>query len=182
MHEILRQAVHLLFGIAAAAVILFLKRQIALYLFVLTLFAGFVILDVFSRGYSPPLLAPIMDELERRKTVPAKGGLAFVMSALVCFVFFPPDIAAVAVLALGVHDSASTLFGVRYGRTRVYNNKSLEGTAFGIIVTAALLLVFLTPVLAAVTAAVTGIVELLSPIDDNLIIPITVCLLLALLL
>lgn len=181
MKEILRQFSHLAFGVAAAAAILILDRQLSLYLFSLVLFVGFVILDIFSRGYSPPVLGTIMKWVERSGDIPAKGALAYVVSIVICLVFFPTVFVAVAVLALGVYDSVSTVIGVRYGRNRIYKNKTLEGTGVAIIVTTLVLLLLIVPLFAVIITAATAVIELFSPIDDNLSIPIVLCLLLVVL-
>jgi len=47
-------------------------------------------------------------------------------------------------------------------------------------VTAACLLLFISPLYACITAVTAGIVELFSPIDDNLLIPLVVCIVLSL--
>jgi dolichol kinase len=85
-----------------------------------------------------------------------------------------------ALVALSVLDSVTTLAGLRFGRHRIYNGKSWEGTLSGIAVTVLSLLPFLTTPGALAVSAVAGIIELISPVDDNLLIPVGVCLLLAL--
>jgi len=178
MNEIYRQGIHLMYGLVGAAVILYADRQLALYFLVAVLFAGFIVLEIFIRGYSPPVLSPVMDELDRRGSIPAKGGIAFVVSGLFCFVFFPPEYAAVGLVALGVHDSVSTLVGIRFGRIRIFKKKTLAGALSGIAATAIVLLLLLAPLPAIIVAVTAGIVEMFSPIDDNLTIPVAVCLLL----
>ena len=74
------------------------------------------------------------------------------------------------------------LAGVRFGRTRIYNHKSLEGTLAGVAVTAAALCLLIPPLAALVTVAVTAVAELVSPVDDNLVIPVVACLALTVLL
>jgi phytol kinase len=178
MNEIYRQSIHLIYGLTGAAVILYADRQLALYLFTAVLFIGFIVLEIFIRGYSPPVLTPVMDEVDRKGSIPAKGGLAFIMSGLFCLVFFPPVFAAAALIALGVHDSVSTLVGIRFGKIHIYKKKTLAGAVSGIAATVVVLLLLLEPFTAVVVAFVAGIVEMFSPIDDNLTIPVAVCLLL----
>ena len=73
----------------------------------------------------------------------------------------------------------TTIVGVRFGRTRIWNGKSWEGTLAGIIITILVLLPFLTLPGAVAIAVVAGLIELLSPVDDNLVIPVAVCVALA---
>jgi len=83
-------------------------------------------------------------------------------------------------VALAVLDSVTTLVGIRYGRHRIYNGKSWEGTLSGIAVTFLALCPFLTLTGALTASVIAGIIELFSPVDDNLVIPVGVCILLAL--
>ncbi len=67
---------------------------------------------------------------------------------------------------------SARLWGLHFGRHRIFNGKSWEGTAGGIIAACIPLVVLLPPPLtAAVAAVVAGIAELVSPIEDNLVIP-----------
>jgi dolichol kinase len=83
-----------------------------------------------------------------------------------------------AVLALAVMDGVATLVGIRYGMHRIYNGKSLEGTGAGIGAATLVLLLLLPPSYALSAAVLAGVVELVAPLDDNLLIPPCVCLLL----
>jgi dolichol kinase len=85
-----------------------------------------------------------------------------------------------ALVSLAVLDSVTTLVGVRFGRHRIYNGKSWEGTLSGIAVTVLALLPFLSLPGALAASVIAGIIELFSPVDDNLVIPVGVCLLLVL--
>lgn len=108
-------------------------------------------------------------------------------SALLILAFaFDPMTCALAVLALGYGDPAAAWVGRRWGRTRLYNARSLEGTLTFATVTfaGALLLLKLAhpeltlPVrfLIAGVAGISGaIAELFSGrVDDNFTIPVVV--------
>jgi phytol kinase len=102
------------------------------------------------------------------------------VSALACTIIFPANVVVPALVVLSVLDSVTTLAGLRYGRHRIFNGKSWEGTLAGIAAAIPALLLFLT-VPGSVAAAVTaGLIELFSPVDDNLLIPVGVCILLTL--
>ena len=78
----------------------------------------------------------------------------------------------------------ATLVGIHVGHHKIWKSKSLEGTLAGMGTTVVALLV-LTPLsvpLAFAAAITAGVVELLSPVDDNLTIPLSVCIILTLLL
>jgi phytol kinase len=178
MNEILRKLTHLGFGLIIAAFILAAPHEVAVVSLTLAIFCGFVLSDALSRGYMLPLISPLMSLLERKDAVPGKGALFFSLGALFCLVVFETRIVFLAIVVLSVLDSVSTIFGMRFGKTRIYNHKSLEGSLMGIIAAVVALLPFLTPGLALLVAGVAGIVELLAPVDDNLLIPVAVCLLL----
>jgi dolichol kinase len=117
---------------------------------------------------------------DRCDPLPGKGAFFFAASALACIILFPAALVVPALVALSVLDSITTLVGVRFGRHRIYNGKSWEGTLSGIAVTVLALVPFLSLPGACIAAVVTGIIELFSPVDDNLVIPVGVCLLLTL--
>lgn len=178
MNEDGRQLVHLGFGVGIALAIAFLGRDYAIMGLALGLFGGFVLIDLVDRGYRVPVATPLVENLERKGKLPGYGAVCFVLTALFCLVFFPVDHVVAGVLTLAVLDSVSTMAGLHFGRHHICNGKSLEGTAGGILA-AFIPLVFLLPPLAAAMAAVAaGIAELVSPIEDNLVIPPVVCLLL----
>jgi dolichol kinase len=81
-------------------------------------------------------------------------------------------------VTLAVLDGVATIAGTRFGRTRFYNGKSAEGTVAGIFVTFLVLLLFMSVHGALIVAVIAGIIELFSPVDDNLVIPVSICILL----
>ena len=84
---------------------------------------------------------------------------------------------AAAAIAFGVLDATSTLAGLRFGRRRLWNGKSLEGALAALAVTAPLLFFFLAP-LSAIAIAITGVLmELVLPVNDNLVVPFLLALL-----
>jgi dolichol kinase len=182
MNESLRQVVHLVFGLGIAGFVLLFDRDLALAVLMLALFVGFILSDAVSRGYTIPVVSGIIASLERRDAAPGKGALFFALGALFCLVFFGKEVAFAGLVVLSLLDSVTTLAGVRFGRTRIYNQKSLEGTLAGIAVTAIVLCLLVPPVAALVTAAAAGLAELVSPVDDNLVIPVVACLALTVLL
>lgn len=183
MHEVLRKVVHLLAGLAIAMAIPLVEKQLVLWAFVIAIFIGCILSDAISRGYNLPLISRVVLLLEREDVMPGKGTLYFAIGVFFVLVFFPLDVVIPAIICLAVLDGVATLVGIRYGRHRLWNSKSLEGTLAGIAATVAVLLVItpLSPVPAAAAALTAGVVELLSPVDDNLTIPLCVCIVLSVL-
>jgi len=179
MKELIRQLVHLIFGLAVAGMVLVLGQAVSTAILAGGLFIGIVMVDLILRGCRLPLFSRLVKEFDRSDSIPGRGALYFAVSALACVILFPVTISVPALVTLAVLDSVTTIVGVRFGRTRIYNGKSWEGTLAGIIVTILVLLPFLTLPGAVVVAIVAGVIELLSPVDDNLVIPVAVCVVLA---
>lgn len=180
MREIVRQAIHLCFGVGIAAFVCFVDHAIVIAVLAGGLLIGVVLVDLILRGYHVPVISPLVQYGDRCDPLPGKGAFFFAVSALACIILFPVFVVVPALVALSVLDSVSTLAGTRFGRHRIHNGKSWEGTLSGIAVTVLALLPFLTLPGAFIAAIVTGIIELFSPVDDNLVIPVGVCILLTL--
>jgi dolichol kinase len=180
MREIVRQLIHLCFGLGIAAMVLFVDHAVVLAVMAGGLLIGVVLVDLILRGHRIPVLSPLVQYGDRSDPLPGKGAFFFAVSALACIILFPVSLVVPALVALAVLDSVTTLAGVQFGRHRIYNGKSWEGTLSGIVVTVLVLLPFLTLPGAMAASVVAGIIELFSPVDDNLVIPVGVCILLAL--
>ena len=180
MHETLRKLIHLVFGLGIAAMVLTVDRMLAIQILVAGLFCGIILVELILKGYHVPLFSRLVATLDRSDPLPGRGAFYFAVSALTCVVIFPVEIAVPAIVTISVLDCVTTLVGVRFGRTRIYNGKSLEGTLAGIAVTAVALLPFLSLPGTIVVAATAGVIELLSPVDDNLVVPVGTCILLSL--
>jgi len=180
MKELIRQLVHLLFGLAVAGMVLLAGQPAAAAILAGGLFIGIVMVDLILRGHRLPLFFWLVKEFDRSDRIPGRGALYFAVSALACVILFPVTIAVPALVTLAVLDSVTTIVGVRFGRHRIYNGKSWEGTLAGIVITVLALLPFLALPGAVAIAIVAGVIELLSPVDDNLVIPVAVCVVLAL--
>ncbi len=172
MREYLRKSIHLIFGLAIAALMASLERQVLLTGLSIAILVGFIISDMAAKGYRMYFISPMLDLVDRNEILPGKGALFFVLSALVVLVLFPTRIAFLAVLALALVDGVATIAGRAWGRTRIYRGKTLEGSLGGIVVAILVFLFFITPLQAVLLALFAGVVELLSPVDDNLVIPI----------
>lgn len=178
MKETWRQAVHLLAGTAIAVSVLVFPQEVAVPFYAAGLLVGSVVTDAVERGLRLPLVSPLLDLLEREDAGPGRGAFYFVVATLGCLVLFDPFQAAIGVFVLALLDSVSTVAGRRLGRHRIFNGKSIEGFLVGALVTAGVLVVVLPPLTAIVAAIAAGVVELVSPVDDNLVIPPAVCLVL----
>lgn len=174
MDEYGRQAVHLIFGTAIAAVLLVPDPRMAPMIYASGLLGGLVCLEAHLKGWYVPVIAELVSAFERDGAFPGKGSFYFVASALFCSIVFRPDVAFVAVLSLAILDAVATVAGIRFGRHRIVNGRTLEGSLSGFAVLYAVLLTFTGPVAALTASAVAAVAELISPIDDNLVVPLVV--------
>ena len=179
MRELLRQVIHLVFGLGIAALVLVLDRNLAIAVLSCGLLIGVVLIDLILRGSTLPGVSWLLRYLDRSDPLPGKGAFFFVISALACVTLFPAPIVVPALVTLAVLDSVSTLVGKRYGQHRIYNGKSWEGTLSGFVIGCIVLLPFLPLPGILVAAATAAILELFSPVDDNLVIPYGVCIVLS---
>ena len=180
MQDLFRKLIHLLFGLLIAGMVWAAGKTNATAILAGGLFIGLVLVDLTLRGYRLPLFSVLLAHFDRNDHLPGKGALMFAGSALACVILFPVAIAVPAIVTLAVLDSVTAIAGQSLGRHRIFNGKSFEGTAAGIIVTAIILLAFVSPAGALACAVLAGIIELVSPVDDNLVIPVAVAVLLAL--
>jgi phytol kinase len=178
MRELIRQLIHLCFGLGIAALVFTLDRTAVIAVLAGGLLIGVVLVDCILRGYAVPFLSRLVHYGDRSDPLPGKGAFFFAVSALACTVLFPANVVVPALVVLSVLDSVTTLAGIRYGRHRIFNGKSWEGTFAGIAASIPALLLFLTVPGAVAAAVTTGLIELFSPVDDNLLIPLGVCALL----
>lgn len=181
MREFFRKLVHIIFGLGIAALIWFTPESTALPLLMTGTFAGIMFRDALVRGYRIPLISDLIDNLERENVRPGKGALYFALSSLFCLVLFPKEVVVPAIITLSVLDGAATLVGYYYGRHPVVGNKTAEGSLAGVTAAVFFLLPFVPPFQAVVVSVIAGLTELLSPVDDNLTIPVVVCIALTLL-
>ncbi len=178
--EFWRKTVHMAFGLLITLLIWSVPRQTAIMVLGAGLLVGLWLIDLVMRGYNIPVISDLVDHLERPDAYPGMGAFFFVFSSLVTLILFPSEITAIGVLVLSVLDGMATLLGLKYGKTRIIHNKTMEGTGGAIFITFVILLFLMNPVQSAVIACIAGIVELASPIDDNLLIPPVIAVLLTL--
>ncbi len=181
MNEYLRKISHLLFGLLIAGVIGIFPKNEALAIIAVSLSVGLILIDLCIKEYRIPVIYELILTMERDGAFPGKGALFFVCTSLCILVIFSSLIAAISVGVLAILDCFATIVGIRYGTHKIYNNKSLEGFLGGFIIATISLAIFISPILALVIAFIAGISELLSPVDDNLIIPWVVAILITIL-
>ena len=151
-----------------------------------------------ARRYSPRFNRILFDSVFGAITRPREryetpSGIWYVVGLLGAVLLASQTHAQVAVIALAVGDPAASIVGKRWGRWKLYKDRSVIGTSAFIgttVIVATLFMVFvkgLAPTTALQIALIAGIagaaIELTSTdrLDDNLLIPIGVAAVLTLL-
>ncbi len=178
MRELARKLIHIIFGLAITGMVLVLDHNSALAVLAGGLFTGMILIDLVLRGCTLPVITSALNYADRCDPLPGRGALFFAVSALTCIILFPTILVVPALVSLAVLDGVAAIAGKRFGRTRIGNGKSGEGTAAGIFVTFLCLLLFISVHGALIVAVIAGIIEMFSPVDDNLVIPVSICVLL----
>ncbi len=114
----------------------------------------------------------IYSKFERKESFPMKGAIMFYFGAFLTLLIFPEQIAAAGITVLAIGDSTSTLIGKKFGRHRIFENKTLEGSLAFFVSAAAVLLFFVSPERAVFAAFVGAFAEAFGKIDDNLSVPL----------
>jgi phytol kinase len=180
MREFYRKTFHIGFGLAIAALIFLTPWIVALEVLMLGTLIGLIFTDAILQGFHVPLISSLVDRFERKGELPGKGALFFAVSCLFCVIFFPKEVVVPAIIAFSVLDGIAAIFGSYFGRHRIFGKKTAEGTFAGMAITSLILLPFLPAAWSALTVVVAGVIELISPLDDNLLIPPGVCIALTL--
>jgi dolichol kinase len=115
-------------------------------------------------------------EYERPNSLPFKGATEFLVGCFFAIVLFEPFVAIAAISVLSLADAISTLIGSYYGKHKlpINKSKSWEGSTSFFITALFVLLIFSDPLKALIIAIFATFAEMIPKIDDNLIIPIVV--------
>ncbi len=140
----------------------------------------------FSDGWNEVMMRLFAHVAHPHERYRVNSSTWFLTALTILAIIGEPVAGALAVMVLGVGDPAAALVGRRWGRTKLVNNRSLEGTATFFVVAAVTCLAVLaiwhadlgwgTRIVAAVVASAVGaLVELFSRrLDDNFAIPVSV--------
>ncbi len=184
MLELRRQAFHLVSFSLFAVLLLYLPLHISAAVLAILL-AGLVFVSAaIVSGLEEKILPPSLRiakyikkvaDRDKDKQFPFYGAILGMVGIGLSVVFLGSR-AYIPILVLGWGDSASTVVGVYFGRHKLLAGRSLEG-AIGFFL-ASLVPLFLatslSPWVAVFTALVGTVTEILSPIDDNVTIPLAV--------
>ncbi|MGP8336936.1 MAG: diacylglycerol/polyprenol kinase family protein [Methanosarcinaceae archaeon] len=124
-----------------------------------------------EHGMKIPLFHFLFREKEESNLA---GHVFFTIGAIISISVFSEMIAYAAILMTTFGDMSAALIGKAFGKTRIYNGKSLEGCTTEFVVDFIIGYVFLGNWLIALIMALTAtVVETVAgKIDDNLVIPV----------
>jgi len=177
--ELKRQGIHLLVGLILIAFILFSSVLVSAITFSFLLVCGIILSGFLSnkkQRKTIKLFDSILNSVERKNEleIPGCGVIIFFIGALIALFLFQEKllvISALTVLVFG--DSASTLIGTQFGKTKIKTKmgwRSLEGSIAFFVVSSIALSFLINPLIALPVCFIGMLCEYL-PINDNLLIP-----------
>jgi phytol kinase len=116
-----------------------------------------------------------IDFVRRHEKDNLAANIFFIVATIICFAAFDYQIALLALLLTVFGDLMSALVGIKFGKTKVYKKKSLEGTLAGMSTNLLVgyLLLPEQPEIFIPMAVTASIVELFTgKLDDNLTVPL----------
>ena len=133
-------------------------------------------LNVFIISFFSPLM-------RKRELCSPSSTTPFLLSSFIVIALFPKPIAIVSMLCLAFGDVAACMIGLRFGKDKIFQKKSLQGSIACFVVCFLIMLAFLIAhqvssntlvVIALVGALAATLGELIAvkPLDDNFTIPV----------
>jgi dolichol kinase len=184
----MRSLLHVFTGLGVVLLYQVVSRGTALWILAgfATTFAGLEISRRFSKRWNDLMVDKIFGLIVRpRERYQTNSATFYLFAMLAIFWFAPHPAVCLALLVLAFGDPAASFIGARWGRIRLYNDKSLLGSAVffaaGSIVSTIYLALAVAPMsplrmiaIATSVSAVGTVVELFSDrLDDNFTIPVT---------
>ena len=186
--ELLRKTIHLI-SLSIPVVYIFVTKEFALAILIpLCIIA--IIIDLLSKGKNPihyylfKFFGKILRTHEVEKKYVLNGASWVLISAVLCVFVFPKIITVVAFTILIISDSCSAIFGRMYGKHRLFDKKSWEGT-FAFFISAWVVVIiygiifnlpfsyFYFGILAGIIGGFAEAASGIMKMDDNLTIPVS---------
>lgn len=164
-----RKTLHMLLGIVLGLLIIYLRKRYVIAGLTGLICGGILIRLFLLKGFKFPLIEQFLTWFGRPKEV-GIGAMYYFIGALIAILFFDRYYAGISVILLGVSDGLSAIIGVN-SKHKIYHEKSFEGT-MAFFVSSFLILYYNTSLFQAITISIIlSLVELFSPVDDNIVIP-----------
>ncbi|OQW49919.1 MAG: hypothetical protein A4S09_11785 [Proteobacteria bacterium SG_bin7] len=126
----------------------------------------------------------IFGTVMRRNEINSPAGTTYLLSGVfICVLLFPHDVVLLTLIFLAIADPVASYFGIRWGKDKIINNKSLQGTLAAFVVCTIISYIYFQKkgllldriLLASLISGIIGALSELLPIrkmDDNLTFPI----------
>lgn len=154
------------------SILIFNVRKI----YLVTFLTGIVCIGIFIRllilkGFKFKLIETFLLTFGRPMEV-GMGAMNYFIGILLSLIFpFPREYSAISVLILGISDGLATILGIG-SKYKIYKKKTFSGTITFFTTSYLILIIGMNSIMSALgVSIVLTLLELFSPIDDNLIIP-----------
>ena len=152
-HEILRKLIHLFDSIIPLS-LFYLNRESLLFI-LLPLTIAFCLVDFLRHhvGIIQKIYLFLFDRLtrsiEKQKNILTGASYYLIGCLFVVYFIHDESIIMASLLVMSISDSIAAIIGIKYGKTKIYNNKSLEGS-FSFLVSTLIILNFFIPSLSMI--------------------------------
>ena len=176
-NELKRQTIHMLLGSIIIAIFLLMKfEHAACAVFLLTALGLTLALMLKEKRIKSKLLMDVIGALQRKNEIIIHGEPAiwFMFGVSAATLLFPKaEILLPGIIVLTFGDAFSTIFGAAFGKIKLRENRTLEGSLAGIIAaTLSLFYILSIPLHQAFIVAAIGMLAEYIPLNDNITIPI----------
>lgn len=181
-----RKFYHMVMGLVCFCLYaFFLNKEQALFLLIF-LGGGFIVLDAlrFKNSKINVMAIKVFGKIMRREELKnISANSYYILGLLIITLFFPKNIVLLSVLFLAFGDPIAAIVGTKFGQTKIFAKKSLEGTVanfiLSTILTFSLMNLYLhkDPFTALGAGILGGLISSISellpiPVNDNLTIPV----------
>ena len=173
--ELRRKSVHLI-GLIVPIFYIFIDRYqaviaVGILVFIALLIELFKTLWPSFRVAFYQVFTPLLRSHERSGAI--TGATYFLIGVFLPILLFPKILAIVCIFFMILGDMAAALIGKKWGRTKLFSRKSLEGSLACFLVCILIALVKFNPAVAIIGALVATVVEVIpTKLDDNLTMPL----------
>ncbi len=181
MKEYRRKIFHIVLGTIMGLLILYVRKRFITAVLTGIISAGVLMRLFLLKGYRFKPIEFFIERYGRPKEI-GSGAMNFLIGILISLIFpFPRLFSAAGAFILGISDGLATIAGIN-SKHKIYNKKSFEGTsAFFVSSFVIIYLITKSMFQTTLSSILLTLLELISPIDDNLMIPIATTLILSLL-
>lgn len=173
-------------GVLALFLMYYVLPESASKIIILLLFAVFTGLDIYrlrNKNFNV-LLTHYLKPIMRQSEINNIAGTTYLMAGVAILMhFFDPIVVKLSLIFLAFADPIASYFGIKFGRDKIWGEKTLQGflAAFGVCSAASFLFLYLNDynlwraVVVSIIGGLIGSLAELIPVgkmDDNLTIPV----------